>query len=381
MSPTLVAAASSSSRGEINIQPAYFTSSLFVEPFREDVDFLAKSYKAGYEHAKSSPNFQPFTLFKNVWSTYGWNFLHLKVLEPRGRESYTSVISRLFLEQATSETSVLDRVVGLFGLYTFWASQPSGSVPPVRCVTHTPVPIDLYQILLRLPQQLNGGFDALIPYVDYVLNVLLRERLFIILPEKSFGPETPRNLPREVYYADTQEAMEAGPGAKKSGRPSKQDLVRKARSAVSSLDKWVDRSTYPLPDCLSDPAGAPSGVRALYNQTNTSSPSSGQSGVESINTTHILLSQRPMMTLEAYRAKKEDLLNTINADGGGSLIRASEKVVLRLQQIDAMAAERGLEVGTEGGDLSGLGRVQKASEQFQGEQKGLLGLLEGSGLQ
>lgn len=43
-------------------------------------------------------------------------------------------------EQATSDTSALDRVVGLFGLYTFWASQPSGSIPPIRCVTHIPVP-------------------------------------------------------------------------------------------------------------------------------------------------------------------------------------------------------------------------------------------------
>lgn len=233
---------------------------------------------------------------------------------------------------------------------------------------------------MQLPQQLGGGFEALVLYVEYVLNVLLRERLFFILPEKSSCPETPRNLPREVYYADTQEAKEAGP-AKKSGRPSKQDLVRKARSAVSSLDKWVDRSTYPLPECLSDPAGAPSGVRALYNQTNTPGPSDGQTGVDTISTTHILLSQRPMMTLETYRARKDDLFNSINEGGGGSLIRASEKVVHRLQQIDAMAAERGLEVGTEGGDLSGLGRVQKASEQFEGQQKGLLSLLEGSGLQ
>lgn len=301
-------------------------------------------------------------------------------------------------ERAVSETSVIDQVVGLFGLYTFWASQPSGSVPPVRSVLHTPVSIgsshfsspiivdlillaDSYQNLLQLPRKLTGDFEALMPYVDYVINVLLRERLFFILPEKSSYPETPRNLPREVYYSDAQEATEAGPGAKKSGRPSKQELVKKARVAVSSLDKWVDRSTYPLPDCLSDPAGAPTGVRALYDQTNASGSSNGQTNVGNVNTTHILLSQRPMVTLEAYRTQKDDLFSTIGARAGGPLVRASEKVVHRLQQIDAMAAERGLEVGTEGGELSGLGRVQKASEQFEGDQKGLLGLLEGSGLQ
>ncbi len=97
MSATLRAVPSSTSRGEVNIQPAYFTSSLFVDPFREDIEFLTQCYKVGYEHGKSSPSFQPFTLFKNIWSTYGWNLLHLKILEPRGRDVYTSVVSRLFL--------------------------------------------------------------------------------------------------------------------------------------------------------------------------------------------------------------------------------------------------------------------------------------------
>ncbi len=118
-------------------------------------------------------------------------------------------------------------------------------------------------MLLQLPQQLFGDVEALKPYVEHIINILLKNRVFFILPELSTFPENPRYLPREIYLADTQEEMEAGSGLKKTGRPSKQEVVRKARSALSSLDKWVDRSTYPLPDSLSDPAGAPAGVQTL----------------------------------------------------------------------------------------------------------------------
>ncbi len=50
-----------------------------------------------------------------------------------------------------------------------------------------------------------------------------------------------------------------------------------------------------------------------------------------------------------------------------------------------MAAEKGLEVGGEGGEKTGLARVEKAVEELRqgtgvGASGGILGLLEGAGM-
>jgi len=60
-------------------------------------------------------------------------------------------------------------------------------------------------------------------------------------------------------------------------------------------------------------------------------------------------------------------------------------VLARLKRIDAMAAAKGLEVGGEGGDRTGLVRVERAVEELEnrpdGRRGGILGLLEGGGLE
>lgn len=62
------------------------------------------------------------------------------------------------------------------------------------------------------------------------------------------------------------------------------------------------------------------------------------------------------------------------------LARANAQVLARLKYIDAMAAERGLEVGGAGGDRTALARVERAANSSVIDGKGILGLLEGSGL-
>ena len=47
------------------------------------------------------------------------------------------------------------------------------------------------------------------------------------------------------------------------------------------------------------------------------------------------------------------------------------------QRVNARAAERGLEVGGEGGAITGLSRVENAV--LEGAKGGILGLLEGAG--
>lgn len=97
MAGTLRAAPSSSNRGEVRVQPAYYTSSLFVDPLREDINALVDAYVKEYNQAKEEPEVKPFGIFKDVWRRLGWSLLHLKVLDPRGRETFLNVVLRLFI--------------------------------------------------------------------------------------------------------------------------------------------------------------------------------------------------------------------------------------------------------------------------------------------
>jgi len=80
-------------RGDIAIQPAYFTSSLFVDPLREDIILLVSTFTEQYT---SHPS-EPFSLFKTIWRSQGWPSLHWKVLTGRAREALMNTTFRLFL--------------------------------------------------------------------------------------------------------------------------------------------------------------------------------------------------------------------------------------------------------------------------------------------
>ena len=85
---------SGAGRGDVSIQPAYFTSSLFVNPLREDIADLVQEFD---QQLKFRPEARPFAVFKSLWVEHGWSWLHLKVLEPRAREMFLDVVLRLFL--------------------------------------------------------------------------------------------------------------------------------------------------------------------------------------------------------------------------------------------------------------------------------------------
>ena len=82
----------STSRGDLILQPSYFTSSLFVNPYRADVQRLLDLYAAEY-----APPAPPFALFKRVWKSQGWLWMHLKVFDDRSREAFLRVATRLFV--------------------------------------------------------------------------------------------------------------------------------------------------------------------------------------------------------------------------------------------------------------------------------------------
>lgn len=81
-------------RGESSIQPSYYTSSLFNFPLREDILKLSQAYT---EHYSPQSEQSPFLLFKKLWVSQGWNWLHFRILDVRARKTFFSVICRLFL--------------------------------------------------------------------------------------------------------------------------------------------------------------------------------------------------------------------------------------------------------------------------------------------
>lgn len=96
-----VAPGPTAGRGDITLQPSYFTSSLFVHPFREDVSNLVRLFSDAYA---TSPTTQPFALFKTIWNEEGWVWMHLKVFDARSRDTYLKVVMRLFLGALYSYT-------------------------------------------------------------------------------------------------------------------------------------------------------------------------------------------------------------------------------------------------------------------------------------
>lgn len=216
------------------------------------------------------------------------------------------------------------------------------------------------------------------PYATFVLSKLLDAQVFHILPESSLRPHNPAILPREFFVRDDADAASvmaiseqsdaAGPSTKpppkKKGRPSKRDKAKKAKDALAVLDKWLEKNTftYPVPP--------------------TADPEEAQIPKK----THALIANPPVTTHSNYAVQKtallEQLTSPCTADVGiPALARANEAVLARLKRIDEMAAEQGLEVGGEGGDMTGLVRVEKAVEELRnGKSKGgILNLLEGAG--
>ncbi|KAI0319865.1 hypothetical protein OF83DRAFT_1108195 [Amylostereum chailletii] len=369
----------SATRGDLILQPNFFTSSLFVDSFRADIDRLVSLFCQRLEDAETntsgsgsnSTHFidaarastaQPFTLFKRVWEEDGWTWLHFKTFDARTRWTYLRVVYRLFIERMEDTEPSLTRVAALFALCTFSFTQPNGSHPPLHTLNQIQVSSDVYESLLQMPLQIHNdpATKVLAPFVRHILSKLLLQRVFHILPRTSLEPHAPRTLPREVFVSDNSVPTMAdeestgeiqGPKApKKKGRPTRRDVQKRAREAVATLDRWLDK-------------------------TGATGPSAK----------HSLLSEAPVNSRTTYVEEKTRLLDALDCGAGEqALIKANSTVVGRLRRIDEKAAEKGMEVGSEGGERTGLGRVERAAAEVKKATErrgGILGLLEGAGLE
>ncbi|KAF5355883.1 hypothetical protein D9756_004106 [Leucocoprinus leucothites] len=331
----------SAGRGDVVIQPAFFTSILYVQPLREDISALSERFRGQY--SERDPAVSPFSLFKQLWRSEGWKWLHFKVFDDRARETFLLVTTRIFLEHLT-EDDPMARVVGLFGAYTFYYTQPEDTAPKLHRINHIPIPIDHFHRITNLSKSLSTpDLLSLQEPVLYITSTLVKDRVFYILPSSDLGPENPRYLPREVLVSDS--SPEPDPEApKKKGRPSWRDKAKKAQVALDGLSDWLDST----PD-------SPVAVSA-------------QSPI-------------PYDDLVKYQSDRAELITALEDAGDKeALMRANMMILDRLREAQAIQNEEAGQGSVEQLSFVGVERVERAVREFDGNGRGggVLGLLEGA---
>ncbi|KAF5385468.1 hypothetical protein D9757_005420 [Collybiopsis confluens] len=289
-----LAASSSAGRGDVILQPSFFTSSLYVNPLREDIRSLIHAYHEAY--AKSPE--KPFALFKAVWLAQGWQWLHFRVFDDRSREAFIKVSLRLFLERSVRTEAPFTRVVALLGLYTFFNTQPTGSALTLYSSQNILIPLGRSLLLAVASSRSSDNANA-----------ASAPAIRLAYPRNPFNP---RQLPREIYVDSlTDSDLQV---AKKSGRPSKRDKAKKAKAALDGIDKWMHNTSAPRPSAQ-DQEG----------------PSTA--------TIHYLLAQPPMQSLWEYQAHKSSTLLAINSvpaealDSPSAMELVTHEVLERLRQL------------------------------------------------
>ncbi|KAF8213216.1 hypothetical protein K438DRAFT_1915380 [Mycena galopus ATCC 62051] len=296
----------SMNRGNVVLQPSYFTSSVYVKALRDDTTTLVHHFHEKYKE----DNTKPFALFKTLWNAQGWKWMHFKVFDSRTRETFLNVTVRLFLERMVRTEPPFTRTVALFALYTFFNTQPSGSAPPLRGLSHIPIPIDQYTSLIAMPSTLATPYlSPLQPFASYVVSSMVNAQAFHLLPSSDLGALNPRDVPREIYV---EEGLIDSNQPQRKGHQSKRDKVIKARTALDAVGRWLEQP-----------------------------PTSGA-----------------RQTLTQYQVQKAQLLEAIGP-GSAGLREASQGVVDRMREAqETMAGE--VEV------WPGLERLQAASESAGG---------------
>ncbi|RDB29663.1 hypothetical protein Hypma_015696 [Hypsizygus marmoreus] len=349
-----IAPAPSGSRGEVILQPAYFTSSIFVKALRDDITTLILTYHEQYTNAQPA---QPFLLFKSLWTTLGWKWLHFMVFDDRTRETFLNVVLRLFLERMVKTEAPYSRAVALFGFYTFFYTQPVGTAPPLHSISHVPIPLDHYASLKALPTLLNAShLLSLQPAVFQILSTLFKDDVFFIVPSSELGPLNPRDLPREIFLDEVTILPVDLTAPKKKGRPTKRDKAKKAKTALEELEKWLDQTAGTTPQDSSSPWTFPA------------------------EDTHETVTQA---TLEHYQAQKSHLLDSIDSHQQRMDIeKANEFVLERLKATEELVSVNGT-LSTGANDVAGVARVERAAIEFTNAEGshggGVLSLLEGAG--
>ena len=206
----------------------------------------------------------------------------------------------------------------------------------------------MLESLLSLPSVL--GTEHLYPLkaqVTHVLSQLLSSEAFYILPSSDLEL---CKLPREIFVPDREEEGDGSATARKRGRPSRRDRQKRANQATVALETWLRQGQGGRP---------PSHTAQLHRDDQDQAP------LPIPDSRH------------AYLAEKRLMLDSLTRDETGRQVlrTANEAVSRRLKEIDEMAASQGLEVGGEGGEKTGLGRVEKVVNEMKEGGSGILGMI------
>ncbi|KAJ2927210.1 hypothetical protein H1R20_g9884, partial [Candolleomyces eurysporus] len=331
------------SHAEPTLQPSYFTSSLYVESLRTDINDLVLLYEEQYKANNAEP---PFSVFKSVWRSEGWHLLHLRVFDDRTRERFLTTTFRLFLEKSKKSEPPFTRVTAVLALYTLYSTQPLGTTPALWYLKHITIPADQHNDLQELDAIPSGTeLSALRPTISFILRYFRENGVFLILPDSNSLPENPRSLPREVHVDRGLIASLDPSSTKKKGRPTRNDKTRKAKSAVDSLESWLDK-----PQPLTEDSPALTKSKA-----------------------------------DEYQLLKSQLLVAIDgqnpdSEGHSAIVKANRLVFRRLQEVQTYVPQASDSLSRQERESAGVGRVESAMEDLaQGLNPGILGLLEGSG--
>jgi len=287
-----------------------------------------------------------------------------------------------YIEHTLGPGSLPSKAAAFFGFYTFFYTQTHDTAPSLFAIENVPIPLgtvaptqfyesslhpslDHYLSLKMLPDSFDS--EPLLPLklpVCYILSVLFKNHIFFIVPHSDLNPLNPRTLPREIFI-DGHHLLPAALNApKKKGRPSKRDKAKKAKTALEDLDSWLDRA-------------------ANTSATNVSL---------AIDHNHFVAAYPTGTSLARYQTEKSSLLNGINTDiQSGSLQtqstveRANRFILERLKSANQLDSLQGLPLPSEGEELVGISRIERALEELAhptGSNWGVgaLGLLEGAGM-
>ncbi|KAF8519131.1 hypothetical protein BU17DRAFT_48010 [Hysterangium stoloniferum] len=238
-------------RGTVpQLQHYYFSSSLFVEPMREDIANLLTAFTTVYAREPLEPE-RPFALFKSIWKSEGWDLVHLRVVDPRGRITFLRTVMRLLVERMDPAEHILIRVGALFALYSFYTIQPT-HVDNLQSVEYITFTIDAYEQMLAFPGELQPPLKL---HVTYIISELLSHKVIELIPPSTLGSHNPRNLPhtmplltRDVDYGQK----------KKTGRPSQLDYSQRSEKALANLETFIAQGSTsntlnPLPISIQNP--------------------------------------------------------------------------------------------------------------------------------
>ncbi|QRV88759.1 small nuclear RNA activating complex (SNAPc), subunit SNAP43 [Ceratobasidium sp. AG-Ba] len=242
------------------LQPEFYYSDVFLTPLRLDVDKLLTDFVQRLLNkpdqdglpASSSPTDltgasaeqNSFEIFKTCWVSNHWRFMHLRCLDAIGRGAFLHVLHRLFLavrqnvltgslipEAALSYQETYMKLGALYGLYTFYVTQPA----QLYRLKQIPIPLDHIQQLFQLPLNFEYPHNLV---ATHLIATLISNKAFRVLPISGLHPLNPTVLPQTFVAISTtdQDTRPRGPG-----RVTLTQRLRTAKRAVDELRALLDR--------------------------------------------------------------------------------------------------------------------------------------------